>query len=279
MRLFWLVALTMTAFASNSILNRQAMVLDGVGPSSYAAIRLLAGALLLTLLVALRTGPKPQFTQHAFWSAGTLALYALAFSYAYITIPTGAGALILFGAVQVISFGITLIKGQKIGALSWIGALLAFAGLCYLLWPSESTVLDTFGVALMLVSALGWMLFTIAGKQGSDPLGATTLAFVLAAPIGIVFWVILPDAINLHGALLAILSGAVTSGMGYALWYKVLPYLSLPTASVAQLTVPVIAALGGALVLGETLTFRFALATCLVLFGVWLTIFAQRKNR
>ncbi|OJI93400.1 threonine/homoserine efflux transporter RhtA [Planktotalea frisia] len=279
MKLFGLVALTMTAFAFNSILNRLALSPGDTGPASYAAVRLFSGAVLLALLVTLRTQAWPKITSHSFWSAGTLTLYAIAFSYAYITLPTGAGALILFGGVQVIAFSITLMRGQKIGLFSWLGASLAFGGLCYLLWPDQASDIDPFGSALMVLSALGWTLYTMAGARSSDPLGATTLAFVLAAPVGIIAWFILPDTISTRGVLLAMLSGAVTSGMGYALWYKVLPSLSMPTAAVAQLTVPVIAALGGALLLGELLSLRFVLATGLVLCGVGLTIYGQAQGR
>jgi drug/metabolite transporter (DMT)-like permease len=279
MKLFGLVALTMTAFAFNSILNRLALSPGDTGPASYAAVRLFSGAVLLALLVTLRTQAWPKITSHSFWSAGTLTLYAIAFSFAYITLPTGAGALILFGGVQVIAFSITLMRGQKIGLFSWLGASLAFGGLCYLLWPDQASDIDPFGSALMVLSALGWTLYTMAGARSSDPLGATTLAFVLAAPVGIIAWFILPDTISTRGVLLAMLSGAVTSGMGYALWYKVLPSLSMPTAAVAQLTVPVIAALGGALLLGELLSLRFVLATGLVLCGVGLTIYGQARAR
>jgi drug/metabolite transporter (DMT)-like permease len=279
MKLFGLVALTMTAFAFNSILNRIALSPGDTGPASYAAVRLFSGAVLLALLVTLRTQAWPKITSHSFWSAGTLTLYAIAFSYAYITLPTGAGALILFGGVQVIAFSITLMRGQKIGLFSWLGASLAFGGLCYLLWPDQASDIDPFGSALMVLSALGWTLYTMAGARSSDPLGATMLAFVLAAPVAIIAWFILPDTISTRGVLLAMLSGAVTSGMGYALWYKVLPSLSMPTAAVAQLTVPVIAALGGALLLGELLSLRFVLATGLVLCGVGLTIYGQAQDR
>jgi drug/metabolite transporter (DMT)-like permease len=279
MKLFGLVALTMTAFAFNSILNRIALSPGDTGPASYAAVRLFSGAVLLALLVTLRTQAWPKITSHSFWSAGTLTLYAIAFSYAYITLPTGAGALILFGGVQVIAFSITLMRGRKIGLFSWLGASLAFGGLCYLLWPDQASDIDPFGSALMVLSALGWTLYTMAGARSSDPLGATMLAFVLAAPVAIIAWFILPDTISTRGVLLAMLSGAVTSGMGYALWYKVLPSLSMPTAAVAQLTVPVIAALGGALLLGELLSLRFVLATGLVLCGVGLTIYGQAQDR
>ncbi|WP_375265339.1 DMT family transporter [Planktotalea sp.] len=279
MKLFGLVALTMTAFAFNSILTRFALSPGETGPSSFAAVRLMSGAGMLALLVTLRGQEWPKIAKHAFWSAGMLTLYAIAFSYAYITLPTGAGALILFGSVQVIAFSITLIRGQKIDVLSWLGASLAFAGLCYLLWPDEASEIDLFGSTLMVLSALGWTIYTMAGARSTDPLGATTLAFVLAAPVAVIAWIMVPDSISTSGALLAMLSGAVTSGMGYALWYKVLSLLSMPTAAVAQLTVPVIAALGGAVLLGEVLSLRFVSATGLVLFGVGLTIYGQARNR
>ena len=155
MKLFGLIALTMTAFAFNSILNRLALSPGDTGPASYAAIRLVSGALMLAILVSLRAQDKPTFSRKAFWSAANLTLYALAFSFAYITLPTGAGALILFGGVQVLSLAITLARGQTIGALSWLGAGLAFAGLCYLLWPDEASSLHLGGALLMLAAALG----------------------------------------------------------------------------------------------------------------------------
>lgn len=278
MKLFLLIALTMSAFASNSVLNRLALAPGDTGPASYAAIRLVAGAAALGLLLVLRSTSSVKITRQSFWSAAMLALYALGFSYAYITLPTGPGALILFGAVQVMSFAITLARGQKISALNWLGAGLAFGGLCYLLWPDTLTPIDRIGAVLMIFAALGWTLFTVAGARSDDPLGATGLAFLIAAPVGVLAWALMPDSASLHGALLAVASGALTSGMGYALWYKVLPQISMPTAAIAQLTVPVIAALGGALFLGEALSLRFVLATCGVLCGVGLTIYAQMRR-
>lgn len=278
MRLFWLVALTMSAFALNSILNRLALAPGDMGPASFAAIRLLAGASMLVLLLTLRSQPRPRISPRTFGSAAMLALYAVGFSFAYITLPTGPGALILFGGVQVMSFAITWMRGQHIARLSWLGAMLAFAGLCYLLWPDSAAPVDGYGALLMLAAAFGWTLYTLAGARSTDPLGATGMAFVLAAPLGVIVWLVLPDAMSIRGAALAVISGALTSGMGYALWYRVLPQLSMPTAAVAQLTVPVIATLGGALLLGETLTLRFVIATCAVLCGVGVTIYAQRRR-
>jgi len=278
MKIFWLVALAMTAFAFNSILNRLALETGETGPASYAMLRLFSGAAVLVLMVALRRQSRPVIDRTAIYRAAMLALYALGFSYAYISLPTGPGALILFGGVQVMSFALALLRHQKIGMPSWLGAGIAFAGLCYLLWPKADVSLDMLGAGLMIVAAFGWTLYTAAGANGRDPLGATALAFVIATPFGIVMWALLPDGLTVQGALLAMISGAITSGLGYALWYRVLPHISLPTAAVAQLTVPVIAALGGALLLGEALTLPFVIATIMVLCGVGLTIAGQRRT-
>jgi drug/metabolite transporter (DMT)-like permease len=279
MKLFALVALTMVAFAANSILNRLALAPGDTGPASYGAIRLAAGAVTLGALIWLRRAPRPQITRKAAWSAATLLLYAIGFSYAYISLPAGAGALILFGGVQVFAFSIALLRRDPIGIFSWAGASMAFAGLTYLLWPAAAEPLPLNGSLRMLLAAFGWTLYTNSGRGSTDPLGLTALAFVLSAPFMIVLWVIWPDDVSLAGAGFAVISGAVTSGLGYALWYKVLPNLSMPTAAVAQLTVPVIAAVGGALVLGEVLNLRFAVACIAVLGGVGLTIWGQSQNR
>lgn len=282
MKLIALVTLTMIAFAANSVLNRLALSPDqagAMGPASFLAIRLLSGAVMLMALLWLRTAARPAFTRGSALSGAMLLLYAAGFSFAYITLPTGVGALILFGGVQVVSFAVTFMRGKAIGALSWIGALIAFGGLCYLLWPSDSMPIDPWGAALMLFAAVGWALYTLAGAKNADPLGATSMAFLCAAPLGVLLWLAFPDSASPRGITLAVISGAVTSGLGYALWYKVLPQLSVPVASVAQLTVPVIAALGGALFLGENLTLGFAVATGLVLCGVGLTIMGQSRSK
>lgn len=272
-----MLCLVLVAFASNSILNRMGLSDGQTGPASFAAIRLGAGALTLALLVALRSSAWPRLGRAGWSSAATLLIYAVGFSYAYLTLDAGVGALILFGGVQITMFTVSRLRGDPIAALAWVGAAVAFAGLTYLLWPGSAAAPDTIGAALMLVAALGWGLYTLLGQGARDPLGATAWAFVLAAPFMVVIWTLLPDGASRLGIVCAILSGAVTSGLGYALWYRVLPGLSSATAAVAQLTVPVIAAGGGALVLAEPLTPRFAVATVLVLGGVALTVMAQRK--
>jgi drug/metabolite transporter (DMT)-like permease len=268
MRLFLLTALTMLAFAANSILNRMALQDGATGPAAFAAIRLVAGALALWALVAWRGGGwRP------LWQAGgaaSLALYVLGFSFAYVSLPAGVGALILFGGVQITMFAGALILQEPVPARRWAGAALAFGGLVWLLWPIGGAAPDPAGAALMAAAALGWGIYSLLGRGATNPLRATAGNFVFAAPLGLLTLALLPDTATARGAALAVISGALTSGCGYALWYAVLPRLGAARAAVAQLTVPVIAAAGGLLLLAEGVSLRFALSALLVLGGVLL---------
>lgn len=268
MRLFLLTALTMLAFAANSILNRMALEDGTTGPAAFAAIRLVAGALCLWALVAWRGGGMRPLWQPG--GAASLALYVLGFSFAYVSLPAGVGALILFGGVQITMFAGALILRETVPARRWAGAALAFGGLVWLLWPAGGAAPDPWGGALMAAAALGWGIYSLLGRGATDPMGATAGNFVFAAPLGLIVLAVLPDTATAQGAVLAVLSGAVTSGCGYALWYAVLPRLGSTRAAVAQLCVPVIAAAGGLLLLGEGISLRFAMASALVLGGVLL---------
>jgi len=272
-----LLCLVLIAFAANSLLSRAGLADGQTGPASFAVVRLISGAVMLGLLVTLRAQSWPTISARHVKSAIMLLIYVIGFSYAYLTLETGAGALILFGGVQITMFAVSAARRDAIGPLSWLGAALAFAGLCYLLWPGTASTPDVLGSGLMLLAALGWGFFTLNGQGARDPLASMALAFVLCAPVMVLVWLVWPDTMSRLGLICAILSGAVTSGLGYALWYHVLPGLTAATAAVAQLTVPVIAAAAGALILAEPLTSRFALATLMVLGGVALTVFAQRK--
>ncbi|MDQ2090210.1 DMT family transporter [Marimonas arenosa] len=273
MRLFALTALTLVAFAANSLLNRLALEGGAAGPASFAAVRLIAGAVMLSLLVMWRNG-RPA------WRTGrlgpvALALYMLGFSFAYVSLPAGVGALILFGGVQVTMFAGALIGGDRVPLGRWLGAGLSFAGLCSLMWPAGHAAPDAAGTALMVVAALGWGIYSLIGRGARDPLGATAANFIWAVPAGVLIWLVLPDAMSREGLGLAVLSGAVTSGLGYALWYHVLPGLGATRAAVAQSTVPVLAVAGGVLLLGEALTLRVVLASVLVLGGVVWSVRAR----
>ena len=270
MRLFLLVTLTMIAFASNSILNRLALVDAGMGPASFATIRMLSGAVVLSVLVSLRSTPVNWSLRPS--GAASLLLYVIGFSFAYVTLDAGVGALLLFGGVQVTMFVGALITREAIAPQRWAGALIAFAGLIYLMWPGAAAAPAPSGVVLMSLAALGWGLYSLVGRGGADPLQDTSVNFLYAAPPVLLIGLVVQDDVNPAGTVLAIIAGAVTSGLGYALWYSVLPKLASTTAAIAQLTVPIIALAGGMLFLGEELTLRFAIATALVLGGIGLSL-------
>lgn len=273
MRLFLLTALVMAAFAANSVLNRLALAGGDIGPAAFAALRLAAGAAVLALLVLARGGRVPLVAPGRL-AAAALALYMLGFSFAYVTLDAGLGALILFGGVQITMFAGAVLAGEPIPGRSWAGAALAFAGLAWLLWPEGAGAPDPGGAALMAAAALGWGLYSLFGRRAADPLAATAANFAVALPAGLVALALAADlgGATAIGIAAAAVSGAVTSGLGYALWYAVLPGLGASRAAVAQLTVPVIALAGGALILAEAPTPRMLMAGAVVLGGIWLSL-------
>lgn len=283
-RVLGLLAVVMTAFAANSILNRLALTATDTGPASFAALRLASGALVLGLLVLLRDGGSAGLrarlgTLASLRPAGALLLYVLGFSFAYLSLDAGAGALILFGGVQVTMFAGALIAGERLSGQRWVGAAVAFAGLLWLLWPEGASAPPLTGALLMLAAAVGWGAYSLIGRGVRDPMGVTAVSFMLAAPVALLLWAVLRDGTDFPGLVLALLSGGLTSGLGYALWYRVLPQLEASAAGVAQLTVPIIAALAGVALLGEPLTLRFALASLLVLGGVGWALLATAPGR
>ncbi len=283
MRLFLLTSLTMIAFAANSVLNRMALAGGGIDAVSFGVIRLLSGAAVLALLcMVLRGGLR---LGGAGRIAGVIALlvYLYGFSTAYRGLDAGLGALILFGVVQITMFTWGLVRAEPMPARRWFGAALAFSGLAWLLWPGGSTIVSLMHGLLMALAGVGWGVYSLAGKLSRDALQGTAANFILAAPIGALVGYVLPavepTVLTTQGVVLAIVCGAVTSGMGYALWYSVLPSLASSVAAVAQLTVPVIAMAGGMIFLGEVLTLQFALASLLVLGGVALSVIRWPKQR
>jgi drug/metabolite transporter (DMT)-like permease len=271
MRLAALTALVMTAFAANSILNRMAVGPGLIGATDFALIRALAGAATLGLLVLARHARLPLFSRRRIPGALGLALYLVGFSIAYIAIDAGIGALILFGGVQLTMFAGAVLGGESMAARRWIGAALAMAGLAWLVWPAGAVVLPLPAVLAMLGAALGWGVYSLVGRRATDPLAETAANFILAAPLcaAVLFaWPGPGAALTETGVILAILSGAVTSGLGYALWYSVLPRLEASVSGLVQLSVPVIAMAGGALLLGETVTPRMLGAAAVTLGGI-----------
>ena len=276
MRLIILVSITMLAFAANSILNRMALAESEAGAASFAALRLLSGALMLVAIVQMRGQAHWRLTN----VAGPLSLlaYVMGFSFAYLSLDAGLGALILFGGVQITMFAGALLRGESVPTMRWIGAGFAFAGLSFLMWPSGTAPVPLLGAGLMLGAALGWGIYSLLGAGAADPLGATARNFLWATPLGLLPAFFMWDGMSPIGALLAVLSGAVTSGLGYALWYRVLPELPASVAAVAQLTVPVIALAGGIVFIGEEMTWRFLVAALMVLGGVVLSLYRAKAD-
>lgn len=269
MQLILLTTLTMMAFAANSILNRMAVDGAGMAPMAFAAIRLVSGALVLFVLAR-----GPLVFKGRRRGVGVLALltYAVGFSLAYGTLDAGLGALILFGMVQVTMFAAAVLGRDEVPLQRWIGGALAFGGLVWLLSPGEGAV--PIGPAMaMALAGIAWGFYSLAGRGELDAVAGTAANFVLAAPLGLLAWALVGGVgLSAAGIALAVLSGAVTSGMGYALWYRLVPQLGASRAAVAQLTVPVIAALGGALLLAEVPSLRLILSGALVLGGVALSL-------
>lgn len=279
MRLFALTALVMIAFAGNSVLNRMAVGGGLAAPLDFAFWRVLSGAVVLAALVLARhyrSGAAlwPQSGNRAA-GAGGLAVYLVGFSLAYTALGAGAGALILFGTVQITMFAGALWLREPVPPARWLGAGLAFGGLMLLLAPGSPAALDPSAALYMFAAGIGWGVYSLGGRRQADALGATAANFLLVVPVlGAALLLAPPAQVPLapEGLLLALLSGGVTSGLGYALWYKVLPGLGSGRAAAAQLTVPLIAAGAGLALLGEPMGLRFALAAALVLGGVALAL-------
>ncbi|SHI52812.1 EamA family transporter [Wenxinia saemankumensis] len=269
MRLLLLTALAMVAFAANSVLNRAA-VAGGMDPVSFAVVRTVTGAGMLGALALVRRGDAPG--RGSWGGAASLALYLGGFSLAYLALDAGTGALILFGGVQVVMFAAALGR-EAVPPRRWIGAGIALAGLVVLLLPGGGGAPDPLGALAMGAAALGWGIYSLLGRAARDPLGQSAGNFLCAVPLVLPLLLIAPDLrAPQAGLILAALSGAVTSGLGYALWYAVVPRLGASRAAVAQLCVPVIAAAGGAALLGEAPDARFAAAAALTLGGIALSL-------
>ncbi|MBL9050648.1 MAG: DMT family transporter [Tabrizicola sp.] len=290
MRLFLLTALTMAAFAANSVLNRIAVGQEWIGPFAFALVRLLSGAAMLGLILVARLYFRREVVWPQGWpilvGVGGLLLYLLGFSTAYLQLDAGTGALILFGAVQVTMFAGAIVAREALTATRWLGAGLAMAGVVFLLYPGLQDAQFGFPMFAMALAGLGWGAYSLAGRRQRDAQTATAVNFILAAPVMFLLYasqlwwadmMIVEPPEHRYGLVLAILSGAVTSGLGYALWYAILPALGAARAAVAQLTVPLLAMAGGALTLGELPGWRFWLATVLVLGGVALASLPYRS--
>lgn len=267
----------MTAFAGNSLLCRLALKHTGIDAATFTALRLVSGALVLWLVVR-RTGGA-QAGKGNWLSALALFAYAATFSFAYVSLPTGTGALLLFGAVQALMIGYGIWSGERLRLPQLVGLALACGGLAGLLLPGASAP-PLAGTVLMLLAGLSWGVYSLRGKGAGDPTRVTAGNFLRAAPLAVVLGLFMllsrGASLDAAGFWLAVASGALTSGIGYAIWYTALPALKATTAATVQLSVPVIAALGGIAFLGEPLTLRLVLASAAILGGIALVVLQKR---
>ena len=295
--------ITLVAFAANSVLCRWALVDQTIDPLSFSIVRMLSGALTLLILLTLSSNAKRKQikasdsntsiytkvrTQFDLTAILTLLVYMFGFSFAYLTLGAGLGALVLFVAVQFTMIAAHLLAGNRMSSLEWVGCLLSVAGLIYLLMPTESTgSSDLISIILMALAGVGWGIYTSAGKKSTNALQSTTANFgfgslvILALLSLLAFIPSVTEQISItkQGLIYAVLSGAVASGVGYSLWYYVVKKLNTVVASIAQLSVPVIATLGGVLLLSEPVTMQFVISSTVILLGISLVLVAPKLKK
>ena len=272
----------MIAFASNSLLCRAALKQTSIDAASFTFVRIFSGAVALWLIVNVRRimGSASGLRLGGNWiSALALFLYAAGFSFAYVDVAAGTGALLLFGAVQATMILWGLHKGEHLRAIQIVGLIVAMMGLVVLLFPGFSAP-PLFGSVLMLGAGIAWGIYSLRGKGEKNPATVTAGNFARAVPFAAVVSIIfLPRLhLDLAGVTYAIISGAITSGLGYVIWYSALPGLKAASAATVQLSVPVLAAAGGILLFGEELTLRYLLASVAVLGGIALVILEKRRK-
>lgn len=241
--------------------------------SSFTIVRLLSGVIVLMLILQIRTRNKKSTSSGSWPAAFMLFIYAGAFSFAYITLDTGTGALILFGAVQLTMIIAALVKGDRLGIIAWTGVLVAFSGFIYLVLP-EVTTPSIMGFLFMTIAGIAWGFYTLMGKGSANPLADTAYNFTRTIPFIIILTIFTFTILELsvRGVMLAVFSGAVASGLGYTIWYTALRGLSSTQAAVIQLLVPVIAAIGGVVFISEIVTFHLIVSSLLILGGVTLVL-------
>ena len=267
-----LTAIAMLAFAANSLLCRLALAEGLIDAATFASVRTIAGAIMLGLILLFRGGSRARLATN--WrTVAALFIYLVFFSFAYLSLSAGTGALLLFGAVQLTMFVVALREGEKFPVVSSIGFVLALCGLIYLVLPGV-TAPEPVGAILMILAGIAWGFYSLLGRNAVDPLQATANNFLFCVPLVLlVSLFFLPDFhSSVNGLILAVVSGAITSGCGYVIWYAALSGLSATRAATVQLSVPVIAAFGGVLLLTEPVTLRLLLASVATLGGVAIVL-------
>lgn len=285
LRVSLLAALAMTAFAANSVLARLALGGGEIDPATFTLLRLLAGASVLVLIVR-----KPAAVDRRVWagagswpSAVLLLTYAVSFSYAYVNLGAATGALVLFAVVQTVMFTAAMRSGERPGLAGWSGLALAVAGLVMLVAPGVSRP-DPIGALLMSVAGVAWAGYTLRGRGSGRPVLVTAGNFLRSVPLAVALWVpvllLRREAVHVgaEGAVLAVISGAVASGLGYALWYTVLPWLTRAQSGIVQMAPAPLAAIGGLAVLGEPITAKVLLSSLLILSGVLIGVLRPHRK-
>lgn len=290
----FLAFFTLVAFAANSILCRMVLLSGSMGAVEFTFVRLLAGIIVLMPLIIFHRNffstksdehPPLSISIPNFLPALALFGYALFFSLAYLKLEAGSGALILFASVQITMIGVSILEGNRVSSLEWTGILISFAGLVYLMSPGLSAP-STIAATLMIASGVCWGFYSLLGRNQPRPILTTARNFLFCLPGVVILGLIMivgysqeqSFQVNSNGLLLAILSGAVASGMGYVLWYLTVRRITTTIASVAQLAVPVLVAIGGILLLDESLTLRLIISSIMIIGGIMITILGGRRT-
>lgn len=278
----WYTGFALCAFAANSVLCRLALGNDTIDAAGFTIVRLLSGMTVLLLILAVKGRQSSQTTvvSRGSWFAGAmLFVYAICFSFAYISLDTATGAVILFGSVQLSILLLSFFKGNRLHITEWVGVLLAFSGFVYLMLPGV-TMPSVNGFMLMTTAGIAWGVYTLKGKGSQNPLMDTSYNFLRTLPLVMILLVVSWQDIQLSnwGIIWAILSGGIASGIGYTVWYMALDGLVATQAAVVQLLVPVIAALGGMIFMAEPVSLRLALSATLILCGILIVVLGQKKG-
>jgi len=273
---FILTSMALIAFAANSVLCRLALGSGAIDASSFTVVRLLSGSIVLLVIIGVTRKSSTQSAKGSWAASFMLFLYAVTFSYAYISLDTGTGALILFASVQITMILLSLISGTRLHFIEWIGVTVAFAGFVYLILPGVTTP-SIMGFLLMTIAGIAWGIYTLKGRGSNAPLLDTAYNFFRTTPLVLILVISTISKANysFEGILLAVISGGITSGIGYTIWYIALGGLSSTQAAVLQLSVPVIAAFGGVIFVSETITFRLAISATFVLGGILMVVIGK----
>lgn len=269
-------SLALIAFAANSVLCRLALGNSSIDAASFTVIRLLSGAVVLFVILSIQRKKQDVLSKGSWMASFTLFLYAITFSYAYLSVDTGTGALILFGSVQITMIILSIIRGTRLHLAEWFGVVIAITGFIYFILPNVSTP-SMNGFILMTISGISWGVYTLIGRRSKNPLTDTTYNFVRTIPFVVLLAVFTLDNMSYSndGVILALLSGGITSGVGYTIWYIALNDLSSTQASVIQLSVPIIAAIGGVIFVSELITFRLIISAIIVLGGILMVVLGK----